>query len=370
MSREGLPLRDPLSKSFLYEVPTAKPTYVYGFDAEHFNKSEQSQLNGALIVSGTVVDFERSEVSVGRTGYCPFLAFEKFDILPKRDVESARNQCVIAGAQYLRGQQQLFHSATGLPTISQPLITFTCAISNEYAVINLHSIEEDGSYATAAVCRFNFEDGQHSHTFQACMEAVESWSSLYLLSQVKIALSEVVQYNQTPPLSLVSSSGNLSIDTNPDNTILNSLRRYWPEAIWRSEGIGETPINSSIAQCGTPLPAHNLYSRLLPRTPSDNPLQSQYPFENDNPPLPKRQLERLSPLRTNLLPSHRYPTPRRFGALSSVSRSMSDSTTTTPNSPCRLPSLSPTTPGPEAPVSSKGPMLVLQKRLDIAMNEI
>ncbi len=41
-----------------------------------------------------------------------------------------------------------------------------------------------------------------------------------------------------------------------------------------------------------------------------------------------------------------------------------------PESPCRPATLSPCTPPPEAPCSAKSPMLVLQKRVDLAMDEI
>ncbi|KAJ9652251.1 hypothetical protein H2198_008491 [Neophaeococcomyces mojaviensis] len=371
MSREDLPLRVLAQKSSLYELPTAKPAYICGFNLDIFDKSEQSQLNGALGVVGTVVDYEKGEVSTGKTVCCPFLAFEKFATTSEKEIETARNQCAITGAQYLRSQQQLFHKAFGLQTVSQPPIAFSCAISNEHAVINLHCIDEDGSYTMAALCKFNLEDDQHFNTFQAWIEAIESWASLYLLPRIKGALGQVVQSNQTPPLSPVSSLGSLSIDTNSDNSIIMSLRQYWPDITWRHGGIGETPINSSIAQCGTPLPARNLYSQLLPCPPSNSSLISAKTSDNDTSSfLPKRPSQMLSPIQTNFWSPYASQTPRRYSALSSVSRSLSDVGSTTPISACRPPSLSPSTPGPEAPVSSRSPMLVLQKRLDIAMNEI
>jgi hypothetical protein len=77
MSREGLPLRLPNAKNPLYELPTAKPIYVFGFTMDTFTKPEQAHLIGALQVTGVLVDFLEGEVLSCRSLCCPFLAFER-----------------------------------------------------------------------------------------------------------------------------------------------------------------------------------------------------------------------------------------------------------------------------------------------------
>lgn len=379
MSREGLPLRAPSEKHFLYELPTAKPTHICGFNMEMFEKMEQSQLGGGLTVTGTVVDFSKAEVLPGKTVCCPFLAFEKFEAISESQIEMARNACAVTGAQCLRVQQQLFHRAFGLQQVSQPPITFTCALNNERAVINCHFVDEDGNYAMAALCKFDLSTDDHFNNFQAWVEAIESWALLYLLPRIKGALGEILRSNPSPPPSpAATSTSHLSIDTNSDNvvTILKALRSLWPTVSWQNDAPGETPINSSIAQCGTPLPTLQSRTLSLPTPASSNPLSSPDTTRHDQPysSVSQRMSNALPQLRTDLPLSARPRSRqslhnRRFSQPRSVSATRSDGSTT-PYSPCRPPSLSPCTPGPEAPVSSKSPMLVMQKRLELAMSEI
>lgn len=373
MSRESLPLRTPGSRSSLYELPTAKPSYVYGFDTSFFEKNEQAQLHGALNATGTVIDFDKAEVLLNQSVACPFLAFERVDDTSERSMEAARNACAVTGAQCLRGQQQLFHKAFGLQTISQPPITFTCALSEHQAIVNCHYVDEDGFYTMAALCKFDLDDDTHFKTFQAWIDAIKSWASIYLLPRIKGAIGQVMLSNPSPPPSPApTNSSHLSIDTTSENitTILNTLRRLWPMIPWHNDMVGETPINSSIAMCGTPLPARQSRGLALPNPPDGNDLQTFYLNGDVRSHSSLSQRPSLTPLHTDIpisaRPERQPLHSRRLSSASAISRFGSS----TPESPCRPPSLSPCTPGPEMPMSSKSPMLVLQKRLELAMSEI
>lgn len=379
MSREGLPLRNPSVKDSLYELPSAKPAYVCGFDMAMFEKTEQAQLTGGLSVAGTLVDFNRGEVSSSKTICCPFLAFEKFRTTAESDIQASQNSCAITGAQCLRSQQQLFHKAFGLQTVSQPPITFTCALNDEQAVINCHYVDDNGEFTMTALCKFNLEVDDHFFMFQAWIEAIESWASLYLLPRLKGAVNQVLRSNPSPPPSPTpTTNGHLSINTNPDGgllAIMADLHRNWPMIRWQNDAIGETPINSSIAQCGTPLNARQMQSLALPRPSSNESLSSRNDSIDQIRPhssLSQRLSDPLTPLQTNFSLSARPRSAvrqRLFLTAGSMTSSASDGAET-PYSPCRPATLSPCTPGPEAPVSSKSPMLVLQRRLDLAMDEI
>lgn len=383
MSREGLPLRLPNAKSTLYELPTARPIYVFGFDMDTFPKAEQVHLTGALSATGVSIDYLKGEVCSSKTLCCPFLAFEKFVVNNKRQIETARNSCAITGAQCLRGQQQLFHKAFGSQTDSHPLITFTCALNNEHAVINYHYIGNDGDYNMAALCQFDLEDDEHFNTFQAWNEAIESWATTSLLPRIRGAISQVAHSHPTPPPSPTpTNSSVLSIDTKTIDvlSILNELRRLCPTKPWRSDSMmADTPINSSMAICGTPLPTREIRSLLLPRPSSSGSDSKQEDVEEPkssvSPPT-KSIHDVLSPLRTDLPPPSAIGRPRtlaqyRLMMSPSARSSFSPSTdSSTPISPCRPPTLSPCTPGPDMPMSSMNPILVLQRRLDVAVTEI
>jgi len=383
MSREDLPLRDPsLQDHTLYELPRAKPAYVCGFDVAVLEKIEQAQLSGGLSATGTIVDFNRGEVLPGVPICCPFLAFEKSETNAQKDIEVARNACAITGTQSLRSQQQLFHKAFGLQTVSQPPISFTCAISDEHAIIHCHYVDDDGEYTMASLCRFNLVVDDHFLMFLAWVQAIESWASLYLLPRFKGAISQIIRSNPSPPPSPTRTiNSQLSIDTKSDSrllTIMAELRRNWSTIHWQNDTVEETPINSSIAQCGTPLGARQMRGLSLPQ-PSSNEANEGLSFREGSPAPTRPHRSRsqctsgaLTPLQTNV---SLYPRPRssihhrRFSIAGSTSSPASDGSEQ-PYSPCRPPTLSPCTPGPEAPVSAKSPMLIMQKRLDLAMDEI
>lgn len=378
LSREGLPTKVFSPRSSLYELPTARPSFICGFNESMFEKVEHTQLQGGLHASGTVVDFIKGEVLPSKSISVPFLAFHKLDKNGEAEMEAARNACAITGSHFLRAQQQLFHKASGLQQLADPAINFTCALSNDHAIINCHYVEDDGFYTMAPLCKFDLRQDEHFKHFQAWIEAIESWATIYLLPRIKGSIHQVLRGMPSPPPSPTPMLANtLSIDTNSDNTsaILNALRRQWPMIRWQNDAVGETPINSSIAQCGTPFNARNPRNFALGGMVGStftSPIIERH-FEVRPSSSMSQRMADLAPLRTDIpmsaLPQSRQSIHQRRLSTSSSLRSRSDGSTT-PVSPCRPPSLSPCTPGPEAPVSAKSPILVLQRRLDAAINEI
>lgn len=370
MSREGLPLRSADAKNTLYELPTAKPVCVFGFNMDTFTKPEQAQLNGGLHVTGVSVDFVKGEVLPEKSVCCPILAFEKFTVNAQHFIEAARNTCAITGAQCLRGQQLLFNKASGLQSTSSPLVAFTCALNNEHAVINLHYMGEDREYNMAAICKFNLQDDSHFNTFLVWLEAIEAWANAHLLPRIQSAVAQVVKSHPSPPPSpSPPGSGHLSIDTKSSDIlpVLSELRRLCPTIGWHNNMFGETPINSSMAQCGTPLGAREMRSFALSRLQNATSSASAgSPRKSvDGSISSPRAAKFPSAIKTDMSPL--LPMPHHVFSPSDLSTSLEREP---PDSPCRPSTLSPCTPGPEMPMSARNPILVLQKRLEVAMTEI
>lgn len=322
-----------------------------GFDTESFTSSERSHLTGALSVVGTSIDFNEAEVVPGRPSSCPFVVFEKLRSTSEADVEAARNRCAIAGTSCLRGQQQLYHKAFGTQHALPDLTIFSCTINNDCAILYHHFLEKDGSYLCAPIRDFDLRKDDDFDSFQAWMKEIESWACLHLLPNIKATLAQAAKSVITPPATPPSNA--LSIDTNSDDVplVMKELRQSWPLIPWRQD-TGETPINSSIAQCGTP--SFSRLSRLqalaspahrIDQTAIGHPMRLQTDTNGPRAPLDIRRLSALSPLKTTELD-------------------------VSPDSPCRPPSLSPADADPDMPMTARSPMLVLTRRLDIASDEI
>lgn len=375
LSREGLPPRLTTEKTTIYELPTAKPSSLCGFSPEAFDKTEQAHLIGALTASGIKIDFDTGDVQQ-ETICSPFLAFEQFESNSEHDLETARNLCAITGASMVRAQQQLFHKAYGLQAVHQNPVTFTCAFNAKQAIIHCHNIDEDGCYITTAVCKFTLALDNHLRSFLAWIDAIESWASMYLLLRIKGAINQTTHAMPSPPPSPPLMNTNLlSIDTSADilSHLVEQLQHIWPSVAWRTDAhIQETPLQSSIAQCGTPFPTRQHYGSLLLKSPdgaSSPSSERSFVTPEDSS---SSYSERLAPLRTDMplsaISNARTSLHARRWSTMSMRSGLDGSST--PRSPCRPASLSPCSPGPEAPVSSRSPVLVLQKRLDVAMDEI
>lgn len=370
LSREGLPPRSVTKSTILYELPTVKPSSVSGFSIDAFEKAEQAHLTSALMAAGTTIEFDKGEIKQGHCLVSPFLAFEQFRCATENDIEKARNACAITGTSMLRAQQQLLHRSYGLHTVQQNPVTFTCAFNHEQAIINCHTIDDDGSYTMTALCKFDLTTDEHFGSFSAWIDAIESWASMYLLLRVKGAVSQAQVANPSPPSTPPPLATNLNIDTSAEDNqdLFRYIKERWPTVVWRNDAQPEeTPLQSSIAECGTPFPARQIYGSLLPKSP-----QASHAKFTSNDESSATGDRRLLPLRTNIplsaITSSRPSLHAR--RWSSMSARFSQDGSTTPQSPCRPASLSPCSPNPDAPTSSRSPVLVLQKRLDLAMNEI
>ncbi|ETI19659.1 hypothetical protein G647_08671 [Cladophialophora carrionii CBS 160.54] len=353
LNREALPPRAVKAQESLFELPAPRPNLLTGFTTAAFNERELSILPHCTSASGTIVDFESGSVSPGTTTYCPFLIFERMDTSSEDAVQTARNQCAIAGAHCVRAQQLLFRRCGGSRPVFEKPISFSCTIDNSAAVINYHSIDADGRYCMSELSRFNLDETDGFREFQAWIEAIEDWGSTYLLPVIKIALRQLLKNNTTPPISPMPSL-TLSIDTaaGTEEVLMRVLRSTFGSVKWKCDGEYETPLNSSVAHCGTPLGPRKIRTLALsPTSPIDI-------MSASGPPTPF-SVWRMRPEFSSKSPiARRHPlSPLKLRA-------------DIPDSPCRRGTLSPCTPPPEAPNSAKSPMLVLQKRVDLAMNEI
>ncbi|EXJ54861.1 uncharacterized protein A1O5_12927 [Cladophialophora psammophila CBS 110553] len=353
LNREALPPRVVKAQESLFELPVPRPGLLTGFTTQAFNERELSVLPHCTSATGTIVDFESGTVSPGTTTYCPFLVFERVNTASEDAVQSAKNQCAIAGAHCVRALQLLFRKCTSPRPVFEKPISFSCAIDNSTALIYYHYVDSDGCYCMSELSRFNLDDTCSFKEFQGWIEAIEDWGSTYLLPVIKIALRQLLKKNGTPPISPMPSL-TLSIDTaaGSEEVLMKILRTTFGTIRWKCEGEFETPLNSSIAHCGTPLGARKIRTMALSPT---SPIDILSAVSGPTTPFP---VWRMRPDW-----SSRSPVSRR---LLSPLKLRSD----IPDSPCRRATLSPCTPPPEAPNSAKSPMLVLQKRVDLAMDEI
>jgi hypothetical protein len=356
MSREALPPRTARAQESLFELPAPRPGLLTGFTTSAFNETELSVLPHSTAVTGTIVDFDSGCVSPGTTLYCPFLVFERINAVSEDGVESARNQCAIVGAHCVRAAQLLFRRCNGPRQIFDRPMSFSCAMENSTALINYHFVDADGRYCMSEISRFNLDDADGFTEFQGWIDAIEEWGATHLLPVLKIALRQLLKNNETPPISPMPSL-TLSIDTaaGGEEVLMRILRTTFASVKWKCNGGEcETPLNSSVAHCGTPLGARKIRAMALsPTSPA-----SDVSNPNAGPTTPF-SLWRMRPDW-----GHRSPVTRRHPL--SPLKLRSDM----PESPCRPATLSPCTPPPDAPFSAKSPLLVLQKRVDLAMDEI
>lgn len=354
LNREALPPRAVKAQESLFELPVPRPSLLTGFTTDAFNEGELSILPHCTSATGTIVDFDSGSVYPGTNTYCPFLIFERMNTASEDAVQSAKNQCAIAGAHCIRALQLLFRRCSGPRPVFERPISFSCAIDNTAAVINYHFVDSAGRYCMSELSRFNLNDADGFQEFQGWIEAIEDWGSTYLLPVIKIALRQLLKNNATPPISPMPSL-TLSIDTatGTEEVLMKVLRTTFGSIKWKCEGEYETPLNSSIAHCGTPVGPRKIRTMALSPT---SPLDILSAVSGPTTPF---SMWRMKPDWGSKSPiARRHPlSPLKLRA-------------DIPDSPCRPALASPCTPPPEAPNSAKSPMLVLQKRVDLAMDEI
>ncbi|KAJ9614757.1 hypothetical protein H2204_014455 [Knufia peltigerae] len=338
MSREALPPRTVKAQESLFELPAPRPSLLTGFTTSAFDEGELLVLPNSAASTGTLVDFDSGCVSLGTTVYCPFLVFERLDSSSEDGFENARNQCAIVGAHCIRALQLLFRRCNSPWATLDRLVSFSCSLDNAIAIINYHFIDSEGRYCMAEISRFNLNESAGYCEFQAWIEAVEDWATCFLKPVIKNALRQLLRTNGTPPVSPMPSL-TLSIDTAPGSDDCDE--EY------------ETPLNSSIAHCGTPFGARKIRTMALS---SASPVEIFSATPSSATPFSRWRMKADW--------NTRSPSSRRFPLSPLKLRPEM------PDSPIRRPTLSPCTPPPDAPFSAKSPMLVLQKRVDLAMDEI
>lgn len=358
ISRETLPRRAKTSTS-LFELPSSRPIYVTAFATEAFTEVEHSVLPSSLSPTGTVVDYMNGLVDSGRTLHCPFLTFERCQGMNNDDLEDSLNMCAISGAQCIRGLQEITNRAQ---RSTENLFSFTCVINDKVAILNIHTVDEHGRYLMSALYKFDLLNDDHFNTFQAWIEAIEEWATTSLLPDIKDLLTKTSLAGDTPPASPMPSLA-LSVDTEVGMIpgLMQALRKTYPSIAWKTNEIAESPINSSIAHCGTPFerrrsqgmllgsPAASAFGELMVRRGKLNGALSSLS-------IPRELQIAYTPAKPSpFSPRYTVATP----ALDPVIES-----------PCRPGPVSPYTPPNDQPWAAKSPILVLQKRFDVAMNEI
>jgi len=362
LSREALPLRAPGERGNLMEISTPRPALACGFTSEAFTEIELSNLPSPLTTSGTIVHFEKGHVAPGVALHCPFFAFERVRGLAEDTLESAKNQSALSGSVCVRALQILYFRAFGRNGGEKKPVAFSCIMDNSFAIINYHSLDNVEEYNMTPLCKFDFTKDDHFNKFQAWIEAIEDWALTQLLPMVKAAARKLASSNDTPPISPMPSLS-LSVDTSTggDETLMKALRSAFSSIKWRYRGIGETPIMSSIAQCGTPLMARRMrslaLSPLLSPMPPESPLEGTA-FKSMRIKIPMVAVSKAA--WSDIF----SPASRRFD-LSPLQMS-----SPLPDSPARPGTLSPCSPPIDAPFAPMNPMLVVQRRLDHALDEI
>ncbi|EXJ83671.1 hypothetical protein A1O1_07295 [Capronia coronata CBS 617.96] len=356
LNREALPPRAVRAQESLFELPAPRPALISGFKTSAFNETELTMLPNCTSALGTIVDFASGTVSAGINIYGPFLVFERMLATSDDEIQSAKNRCAVAGAHCIRAMQLLFGRGGKTGPVLETPVSFSCAINNSMAVMNYHYVDETGCYCMCEIATFNLDNTDTFKEFQGWIEAIERWGCVYLLPVIKVRLRQMLRSNETPPISPMPSL-TLSIDTAAGNedVLMKILRATFGSIKWKCDGDCETPLNSSIAHCGTPVGVRKI------RTMALSPISPTHKGSGDS------VAGLHTPFRTwRMRPDWgvRSPTGRKHSV--SPLRLKSN----IPESPCRPATLSPCTPPPDAPVSARSPMLVLQKRVDLAMDEI
>jgi hypothetical protein len=357
-SREALPLQAPGTHSNLIEVPTPRPALACGFTSEAFTEIELSNLPSPLTISGTIVHFENGHIAPGVALHCPFFVFERVRGLAEDTLESAKNKSAVSGSVCVRALQTLYCRAFGGSGGEERPVAFSCTMDNSFAIINYHWLNNVEDYNMTPLCKFDLTKDDHFNKFQAWIEAIEDWAFTRLLSKVKAAARKLASSNDTPPISPIPSLS-LSVDTSTggDETLVKALRSVFSSIKWRYRGIGETPIMSSIAQCGTPLMTRSMRSLALSPIPSESPIEGAA-FKSIRIKIPMSAVSKAA--WSDVI----TPASRRFDF------SPLQMNSPYPDSPARPGTLSPCSPPPDAPFAPMNPLLVVQRRLDYALDEI
>ncbi|KIX08952.1 uncharacterized protein Z518_00030 [Rhinocladiella mackenziei CBS 650.93] len=264
-SREALPERAINQMGPLYELSVPHPGLGCGFSAAAFTNKELASLPQWLQASGTIVHFDTGYISAGATMYCSFLTFERAYGNKEHRVESANNQCAIAGAFSARALQMLYTKAWKGQMMPELPVAFSCTIDNSFALLNLHWIDHGQAYCMAPLCQFDLSKDIHFNKFLVWTQAIGDWALSHVLPLVKQALerlqtSHVIASSPQAP----DQPTKLRLDTgvNKDELLISSLKTTFENIPWRFEDDEFTPVSSSTASWGSPMVSDLVFSNL------------------------------------------------------------------------------------------------------------
>jgi hypothetical protein len=278
-SREALPDRGHSQHGPFYELAMPHPTLGCGFSASAFTNRELSVLPQWLQATGTIVHWDTGYLSPGSLIYCPFLTFERAFGNKEHRVETANNQCAIAGSYCVRAFQMLYaraatdmsgQSDAGLP------VSFSCTVDNTFALLNLHWIDlsQGQTYCMAPLCQFDLSKDVHFNKFLVWTQAIGDWALAHILPRLKDPLERlsrttspvtpapfypIHQSSLMPPTKLRLETGS---DVNHDELLISSLQTAFGDIPWRLEDGPDSALSSSTASWGSPMVSDATFSNL------------------------------------------------------------------------------------------------------------
>jgi hypothetical protein len=254
--REPLPERAPDRQGSLYELAVPHPGLSCGFTQAVFDSQEYPMLPPYLSVAGTDVNFATGFVSSNANVHCPFLAFERARGARQDQLETANNQCAIAGAWCMRAVHMLFNKAYKATVIPDLPAAFTCVIDNSFAILNYHWIDHAQEFYMAPLCKFDLKNDTHFTKFLIWIEAIGDWGFQVQLPKIRSALSRLVQFSPTPTVySIPSLTLSPTTHYSDENGIVRALKTTFDSIPWRIDPSDFTPISavsSSTASWGSP----------------------------------------------------------------------------------------------------------------------
>ncbi|KAL6251701.1 hypothetical protein RBB50_001911 [Rhinocladiella similis] len=261
-SRDALPERLVHQLGPLYELSVPRPGLGCGFSAHAFTTKELASLPHWLQATGTTVHFDTGYVSPGATMYCSFLTFERAYGNNQHRVESANNQCAIAGAFIARSLQMLYAKAWKGDMMPELPVTFSCTIDNSFALLNIHWIDHGQAYCMAPLCQFDLSKEAHFSKFLAWIQAIGDWALTHVLPLVKQAITRLQTVNSIPPTPGVPVRLTLDTKMSSNELIMSSLKTTFDNIPWRFDDEDYTPSCSSTASWGSPIVTEATFQNL------------------------------------------------------------------------------------------------------------
>lgn len=259
-SRDALPVRASNHSSPLYELSVPRSGLGCGFSASALSFEETSAMPSWLMTTGTIVHFDTGYISPGAPLYCPFLTFER--TMGETRLETANNQCAIAGAWCVRALQLLYGQAWKGQMAPEMPISFSCTIDNTFAILNFHWIESD-TYCMAPLCKFDLGDDEHFTKFLVWIESIGRWAVLHHLPLIKTALERIRIKETTPPATPRQPKLSVATGMCPDEMLIKSLKTTFSNIPWRFEDDEFTPVSSSTASWGSPIVTNTTFANLV-----------------------------------------------------------------------------------------------------------